>query len=157
MEDVTNLRQELHQYPELSGYEKLTAQRLIQFLSKYKPNELHTDIAGVGIAAVYKGKESGPTILFRCDMDALPIQEENEFETLYPETIKERHVGKRPVEADYSAMSEEDVDNLENVPAYRRRQLRMNDPQYHKQKSNFSVSSDNKISDKNSYIFKHVD
>ncbi|HSO86946.1 MAG TPA: cell division protein FtsZ [Draconibacterium sp.] len=91
------------------------------------------------------------------DIKQEKIQEENEFETLYPETIKERHVGKRPVEADYSAMSEEDVDNLENVPAYRRRQLRMNDPQYHKQKSNFSVSSDNKISDKNSYIYKHVD
>jgi cell division protein FtsZ len=54
-------------------------------------------------------------------------------------------------------MSEEDVDNLENIPAYERRKLRMNDPQYKRQKSNFSVSSDNRISDKNSYLHTQVD
>jgi cell division protein FtsZ len=54
-------------------------------------------------------------------------------------------------------MSEEDVDNLENIPAYLRRQLRMNDPRFKKQKSNYSVSSENKISDKNNYIYKNVD
>jgi cell division protein FtsZ len=92
------------------------------------------------------------------DIKQEKLQEEDDFETLYPETIKERHgFDKKPAEADYTAMSDEDVDNLENVPAYRRRQLRMNDPQYNKQKSNFSVSSENKISDKNTYIYKHVD
>lgn len=95
---------------------------------------------------------------FEFDIKQEKLQEENDFETLYPETIKERHgFGKKPSEADYTAMSEEDVDNLENVPAFRRRQLRMNDPQYNKQKSNYSVSSDNKISDRNTYIHKHVD
>ncbi len=85
-------------------------------------------------------------------------QEVNDFETLYPGTIKERHgYSKKPSEADYSAMSEEDVDNLENIPAYRRRQLRMNDPRYNKLKSNYSVSSENIISEKNSYIHKRVD
>ena len=85
-------------------------------------------------------------------------QEENDFETLYPETIKERHgFNKKPAEIDYTAMSEEDVDNLENIPAYERRKIRMNDPQYKRQKSNFSVSSDNRISDKNSYLHTQVD
>lgn len=84
--------------------------------------------------------------------------EDKEFETLYPGTIKERHgINKMPVETDCTSMSEEDVDNLENIPAYMRRQLRMNDPRYKKQKSNFSVSSENKISDKNNYIYKNVD
>jgi cell division protein FtsZ len=85
-------------------------------------------------------------------------REENEFEALYPETSKERHgFSKKPSEKDYTAISEEDVDNLENIPAYLRRQLRMNDPRFKKQKSNFSVSSENKISDKNNYIYKNVD
>lgn len=84
--------------------------------------------------------------------------EENDFETLYPGTLKERHgFNKKPTEADYTAMSEEDVDNLENIPAYMRRQLRMNDPRYKNQKSNLSVSGENKISDKNNYIYKNVD
>ncbi len=86
------------------------------------------------------------------------LREENEFEALYPGTLKERHgYNKKPTENDYTAMSEEDVDNLENIPAYLRRQLRMNDPRFKKQKSNFSVSSENKISDKNNYIYKNVD
>lgn len=75
MDEIINLRHELHRNPELSGSEKLTAKRIVQFLSNYKPDELHTDIAGSGVAAVYKGKEAGSTLLFRCDMDALPIEE----------------------------------------------------------------------------------
>ena len=85
-------------------------------------------------------------------------REENEFEALYPETSKERHgYSNKLTEKDYTAISEEDVDNLENIPAYLRRQLRMNDPRFKKQKSNFSVSGENKISDKNNYIYKNVD
>ncbi len=85
-------------------------------------------------------------------------KEEDDFESLYPNTSKERHkVENRPIEADCTAMSEEDVDNMENVPAYLRRKLRMNDPRFKKQKSNYSVSSDNNISDKNNYIYKNVD
>ena len=92
------------------------------------------------------------------DIKAENRQEENDFETLYPGTINRRHgFDKKPSEADYTAMSDEDVDNLENIPAFRRRQLRMNDPRYNKQKSNFSVSSENIISEKNTYIHKHVD
>lgn len=84
--------------------------------------------------------------------------EDNEFEALYPGTTKERHgINKMPAETDCTAMSEEDVDNLENIPAYLRRQLRMNDPRFKKPKSNFSVSSENKISDKNNYIYRNVD
>lgn len=95
---------------------------------------------------------------FVFDIKAENRQEENDFETLYPGTINRRHgFDKKPSEADYTAMSDEDVDNLESIPAFRRRQLRMNDPRYNKQKSNFSVSSENIISEKNTYIHKHVD
>jgi len=95
---------------------------------------------------------------FEFNVSAEKRKEENDFDILYPGTSKERHgFNKKPTEDDYTAMSEEDVDNLENIPAYLRRQLRMNDPRYKKQKSNFSVTSENKISDKNNYIYKNVD
>jgi cell division protein FtsZ len=85
-------------------------------------------------------------------------QEEKDFENLYPGTIKERHgFNKKPAEIDYAALSEEDVDNMENIPAYERRKIRMNDPKYKVKKSNFSISSDNKISDKNTYLHTWVD
>lgn len=85
-------------------------------------------------------------------------KEENEFESLYPGTTKERKgVNHQPVSSDFTSMSEEDVDNMENIPAYLRRQLRMNDPQYKRQKSGLTVSSDNRISDRNSYLHRQVD
>lgn len=78
MEELIRLRHELHRNPELSGQERATAKRLRFFLSHYRTDELHANIAGDGLVVVFKGKEEGPTVLFRCDMDALPIQETNE-------------------------------------------------------------------------------
>ncbi len=96
--------------------------------------------------------------IFEFDVSNEKVREEDDFKSLYPGTLKERHNHeKKQVEADFTAMSEEDIDNMENIPAYLRRQLRMNDPRYKKQKSNFSVSSENVISDKNNYIYKNVD
>ena len=85
-------------------------------------------------------------------------QEDSEFELLYPKTSKERiPPGEKNVVLDYSDMSDEDVDEFENVPAYKRRQLRMNDPKYNRKVSKYSVSKDNKIKDKNSYLHGQVD
>lgn len=80
MEELIHLRQELHKYPEVSGNESKTAQRILDFLAKYKPNQVIKNLGGVGILAIYKGKEDGKSILFRCELDALPIQEINSFD-----------------------------------------------------------------------------
>jgi amidohydrolase len=77
MDELVRLRHELHRNPELSGNERATAKRLRFFLSRYQPHELYSDVAGHGMAVVYRGKEPGPTVLFRCDMDALPINEQS--------------------------------------------------------------------------------
>lgn len=75
MEELIRLRHELHRNPELSGRERATGKRIRFYLNRYRPNELYTGIAGEGMAAVFNGTEPGPTILFRCDLDALPIHE----------------------------------------------------------------------------------
>ncbi|WP_208022750.1 amidohydrolase [Flavobacterium jejuense] len=80
MEELIQLRQELHQYPEISGNESKTAQRILDFLSKYKPDQMITNLGGEGILAIYKGKETGKSVLFRCELDALPISEINSFD-----------------------------------------------------------------------------
>jgi cell division protein FtsZ len=80
-----------------------------------------------------------------------------EFEVLYPKTIKERKDLSDNTEMDFAAASDEDLDELENIPAYKRRQLRMNDPKYKKNFSTYSVTSENKIADKNSYLHGQVD
>jgi amidohydrolase len=75
MEEIIRLRHELHRHPELSGRESATGKRIRFFLNRYRPDILFTGIAGEGMAAVFNGTEPGPTLLFRCDMDALPIHE----------------------------------------------------------------------------------
>ena len=85
--------------------------------------------------------------------------EDTEFELLYPKTNQARNAPeKKEVVLDYSTTSDEDVDELENIPAYKRRQLRMNDPAYNKDKvSRCVVTRENNITDNNSYIHKKVD
>lgn len=86
------------------------------------------------------------------------VKETEDFESLYPGTVKVRHgIHKNPADTDYAEMSDEDVDNLENIPAYERRKLRMNDPQYKAQRSQYTVTSENRISDKNKYLHEQVD
>jgi amidohydrolase len=77
--DLVQLRHTLHRHPELSGAETPTAERIVSFLEKYEPSSLLTQVGGTGVVAVFEGAEptAGPTILFRCELDALPIREEN--------------------------------------------------------------------------------
>ena len=86
-------------------------------------------------------------------------QEDAEFELLYPKTSQARNAPeKKEVVLDYSTTSDEDIDELENVPAYKRRQLRINDPTYNNDKvSRHVVTCENNITDNNPYIHKKVD
>ncbi len=73
------LRHQLHQHPELSGTEQATAQLIAEQLKTLNPNRLYTDIGGHGVAACFDSKHSGPAVLFRAELDALPIHEINTF------------------------------------------------------------------------------
>jgi len=80
LEKIIELRRELHKHPEISGKEIETAQRIKNFLSHNSPSELIERIGGHGLAAIYSFGEEGPVILIRCELDALPIEESNQFE-----------------------------------------------------------------------------
>ena len=73
--ELTAWRRELHRNPELSGQELETAARVVEMLQATAPDEIITDLGGHGVAACYNGREDGPTVLLRCELDALPIQE----------------------------------------------------------------------------------
>lgn len=74
---LVSLRHELHQHPELSGQESETAARIGRYLQQYTPTELISGLGGHGVAAVYRFSGDGPTVLIRCELDALPIEETN--------------------------------------------------------------------------------
>lgn len=76
---LIDFRRELHRHPELSGQEQETAVSVAAFLKQYHPNQLLTGLGGTGVAAVFDGAapDKGPTVLFRAELDALPIAETN--------------------------------------------------------------------------------
>ncbi len=71
--EVEALYIDLHQSPELSLHEQETAAKLAARM-KTLGYEVTTGIAGTGVVAVLRNG-SGPIVLLRTDMDALPIQE----------------------------------------------------------------------------------
>lgn len=75
LDAVIRLRRELHRHPELSGYETETARRIVQFFARLEPDRIIEGLGGNGVAIVFSGKEAGPTVLLRCELDALPITE----------------------------------------------------------------------------------
>ncbi len=71
-------RRYLHQYPELSFREQLTSAFICQKLQEWGI-EHQTRIAQTGIVATIDSGKPGKVLAIRADMDALPIQEENEI------------------------------------------------------------------------------
>ena len=80
LEELIEFRKDLHRNPELSGKELNTSNKIINFINRFNPDEVITGIAGNGAAFIFNGNEKGKTILFRCELDALPISEQNNFE-----------------------------------------------------------------------------
>ncbi len=79
IEQLIGMRRVIHQNPELSGVEYETAAFLKGWLRELNPDEIVTDIGGCGIAAIFNAEKPGPRILFRSELDALPIEEINDF------------------------------------------------------------------------------
>lgn len=73
--DLVAWRRRLHQHPELSGEERETAKEVETFLSSTGPDRVFAGLGGTGLALIYEGTEPGPTVLFRAELDALPIEE----------------------------------------------------------------------------------
>lgn len=76
--ELTEWRRKLHRMPELSGEESTTAREVRDFLAKSGADRIVADLGGHGVAAIYDGKEPGPTVMIRAELDALPIQEISE-------------------------------------------------------------------------------
>ncbi|AFY36500.1 amidohydrolase [[Leptolyngbya] sp. PCC 7376] len=77
--ELVEWRRTFHKKPELAFRENLTAEFIAQKLTELGIDH-QTGIAKTGIVAVIKGKDEGKVLGIRADMDALPIQEENEVD-----------------------------------------------------------------------------
>jgi amidohydrolase len=74
-EYTRDLRRDFHKHPEIGFKEIRTANIIAKELTNMGM-EVKTGVGQTGVVALLEGKESGPVVLLRFDMDALPIQEE---------------------------------------------------------------------------------
>jgi len=83
--EMKTWRRDIHMHPETSYEEHRTAAIVAEKLRNFEFDEVHTGIGITGVVGVLHGK-SGPAkdeseaILLRADMDALPMEEENDFD-----------------------------------------------------------------------------
>lgn len=76
--ELTDFRHHLHRHPEVSGQEEWTAAEVVAALQALAPDQILTGLGGHGVAAVWQAAEPGPTVMFRSELDALPIEEQSE-------------------------------------------------------------------------------
>ncbi|MCF6331635.1 MAG: cell division protein FtsZ [Draconibacterium sp.] len=139
--------------PEIQGVKNAEREKHLLIENDAKPDDMLEKHNSEKSESISKGKKT-----YEFDIVKEKKKEESDFEALYPNTSKKREKPEdQSVTINYSEMSDDEVDELENVPAYQRRQIRMNDPKYKKKISDFSITKDNKISDRNSYLYDQVD
>lgn len=72
--DAIKIRHHLHQIPELKYEEKQTSAFIAEVLISYG-YKIQEGVGGTGVVAILDSGNSGRTIAFRADIDALPITE----------------------------------------------------------------------------------
>lgn len=75
--ELVTLRRDFHRHPELGFKETRTAGIVTQKLRELGL-QVQTGIAKTGVVGLLEGAKAGPTIMLRFEMNALPIQEENQ-------------------------------------------------------------------------------
>jgi amidohydrolase len=86
-EDMRRWRRQIHQYPETAFEETATA-RLVADQLRQAGIEVHQGLASTGVVGVLRRGSSTNSLALRADMDALFIQEQNQFD------YASRHHGK---------------------------------------------------------------
>lgn len=74
-QDVVGYRRHAHRFPEVSWEEQETQRWIIRTLQSFGITDI-TAMAGTGVKAVVQGDRPGRTVLWRADIDALPVLEE---------------------------------------------------------------------------------
>ena len=76
---ITEIRHQIHEHPELGNREVETAALVADHLRGLGFDDVRTGVAHTGVVAVLRGGRTGPVVAVRADMDALPVTEETDL------------------------------------------------------------------------------
>ncbi|KXF74770.1 amidohydrolase [Paramesorhizobium deserti] len=75
-EELTAIRRDFHEHPEIGFEEVRTSGIVTELLRKWGIDEVHTGLGKTGVIGVIKGRKEGARMVgLRADMDALPMDE----------------------------------------------------------------------------------
>ena len=77
LEELAAVRRDLHAHPELA-FEEVRTSGIVAERLRALGLEVRAGVGKTGVIATLRGGKPGKTVMLRADMDALPIQEENE-------------------------------------------------------------------------------
>src|SRR5258707_8470730 len=72
--NLVNIYKDIHSHPELSLQEERTSSKLASLMKEFG-FEVHKNVGGHGIVCIFRNG-TGPTVMVRTDMDALPVVEQ---------------------------------------------------------------------------------
>ncbi len=78
LSELTAIRRDIHTFPELAFNETRTSDLIARELSSYGL-EVHRGLARTGVVGVLRKGNGGRAIGLRADIDALPLEEKNDF------------------------------------------------------------------------------
>jgi amidohydrolase len=77
-QDIIALRRDFHAHPEL-GYEEVRTSAIVAARLRDLGLEVREGVGKTGVIGVLRGGKPGPCVLVRADMDALPVEEANDW------------------------------------------------------------------------------
>ena len=75
-DELTAIRRDFHQHPEIGFEEVRTSGIVADLLRSWGVDEVHTGIGKTGVVGIINGRSDGRSIGLRADMDALPMDEQ---------------------------------------------------------------------------------
>jgi amidohydrolase len=84
-DELIRLRRDFHTHPELSFKEGRTSQIVADRLEKLG-FQVTRQVGQTGVVGILEGGRPGKTVMWRADMDALPLQEDNSIFDFHSET-----------------------------------------------------------------------
>ena len=89
---ITDIRHQIHEHPELGNRETETAALVADHLRALGFDDVRTEVAHTGVVAVLRGGKPGPVVAVRADMDALPVTEDTDLS--FRSTVRSTYLGQ---------------------------------------------------------------